>query len=244
MEKQISLFGIEVKEEVGLDDAVEVKVKKKNNKVGVIEIKESTFNGDSTPDCYRTYKSGDVGISIDFWGHQEGYGCLYTMGEIAEQSVESRIEELKKRYKNYDKYEIKDNRIKQNTIIPKIEEKTIVEPIKEETKPSKFLIDIENRSSGEYAIFPKVEGEMFFASYCGTIGDGKKEEEIEALKKHMIEKGFVFDKVMEHTYTYPDDEPKFVEEKIKTLSEELKKYLKKKYKYDVTIRVLKSEDKK
>ena len=234
MEKQISLFGVGLKENVTLKDEVKVVKPKIKLRKGLIRI--NNLNSKENP------------FGVDFDGFQEGSGSPCANEDEVQECVKNLIERNKAMYN----IEIKDNRIEQKelnkikaeTICPivvceQIEDK-IVE--KETYIPKHFLIDVENRSSGEYAIFPKVAGEMFCASYCGKIGDGKKIEEIEAIKKSMIEKGFIFDKVMEHTYTYPDDEPKFVEDKIKTLSEELKKYLKKKYKYDVTIRVLKSDE--
>jgi hypothetical protein len=117
--------------------------------------------------------------------------------------------------------------------------KDVENPIeKPKVEKQTAFIDIERRSNGEYAIFPKIEGQMNFAFHTGKTGEAIEKQKIEELTE-ILKKDYVFQGVKEHTYTYHDDEPKYIEKKIEDLSSELKKYLTKKFGYEVTIRVLK-----
>jgi len=161
MEKQISLFGVELKDNElekikaetlcplivceKVKDKIVERARIKPKKVGIIRIHEMNFSTSvSEEDGFgRIFKAGEKGISIGFDGYQEGQSCAYTMKELEEKSVEARVQEIKEHYTKLGEYDysfkVVDERVKQEKIMPEIAKKPEIAIVQEVVKEKKGI---------------------------------------------------------------------------------------------------------
>jgi len=121
-----------------------------------------------------------------------------------------------------------------------IEKKKPEEDLRKDMTGKKAVIEIERRSNGEHLVYCS---ELGFGGECSKDIDGKEQEEIKGFRNALLVRGVKEEDISihEHTYIYTDDKPELVEKKIKELSAELKKYLNKKYGFEVAIKVEKKQ---
>ncbi len=252
METQYSLFGVSipsVKEQV-----------KRVRKQGTITISESTFKTnqeENKAEGIRKIVYGERGTSISFEGYQEGQSCMYTDEEIKDKSVDERVKELIEYYKKSTEYDynikVVDKRVKQQ-LVQEQKKPRITIKIKYDLdfdRQRKFFIS-DNRS--DLGIETYLGGIDSSAYDKGTLEE-KEEKALATYKEWLQKDGFEFDVIrVEMT----KEELDFYNKKkaeldknnlairdmaIERKSKELKDLLKEKYGYEVTIRVLKAENK-